>query len=113
MNDDPGTAELSPATNESSRSTSAARMRRHRERRKQRLRCLTIELRDGEIEGLVQRGWLARERRHDGGAIRRALYNYLSDNLGDAQWPRPKPVVTRNVRIEARSDVQRANCSSR
>ena len=113
MNDDPGTAELSPATNESSRSTSAARMRRHRERRRQRLRCLTIELRDGEIEGLIQRGWLARERRDDSGAIRRALYNYLSDNLGDAQWPRPKPTVTRNARIEARSDAQRANCFSR
>jgi hypothetical protein len=41
------------------------------------------------------------------------LYNYLSDNLGDAQWARPKPMVTRNVRIEARSDVQRANRSSR
>jgi hypothetical protein len=30
-------------------------MRRHRERRRQGLRCLTIELRDGEIEGLIQR----------------------------------------------------------
>ena len=96
MNDDQGTAVLSPATSESSRSTSADRMRRHRERRRQRLRCLTIELRDGEIEGLIQRGWLARERRDDSGAIRRALYNYLSDNLGDAQWPRPKTMVTRN-----------------
>jgi hypothetical protein len=57
-----------------------------------------LKLRDGEIEGLIQRGWLARERRTDVVAIRRALYNYLSDNLGDAQWARPKPVVTRNVR---------------
>jgi hypothetical protein len=36
--------------------TGAERMRRHRERRRQRLRCLTIELRDGEIEGLIRRG---------------------------------------------------------
>jgi hypothetical protein len=81
--------------------TGAERMRLHRERKRQRLRCLMIELRDGEIEGLIQRGWLARERRKDVVAIRRALYNYLSDNLGDAQWARPKPMVTRNVRIEA------------
>jgi hypothetical protein len=72
---------------------------------------LTIELRDGEIEGLIQRGWLARERRDDSGAIRTALYNYLSDNLGGAQWGRPKPVVTRNAGTDARSDVQRVNCS--
>jgi hypothetical protein len=103
MNDDLGTAELSPATNESSRSTSAARMRRHRERQRQHLRCLTIELKEGEIEGLIQRGWLARDRRTDGPAIRTALYHYLDDNLGDAQWPRPKP----------RGDAQRTNRSQK
>jgi hypothetical protein len=77
--------------------TGAERMRRHRERRRQRLRCLTIELRDGEIEGLIQRGWLARDQRKDAAAIRTALYHYLDDNLGDAQWARPKPTVTRNL----------------
>jgi hypothetical protein len=54
--------------------TGAERMRRHRERQRRGLRCLTIELKEGEIEGLIQSGWLARERRKDVVAIRRALY---------------------------------------
>jgi hypothetical protein len=77
--------------------TGAERMRRHRERQRQRLRCLTIELKEGEIEGLIQRGWLARDQRKDAAAIRTALCHYLDDNLGDAQWARPKRMVTRNV----------------
>jgi hypothetical protein len=55
MDQDPGTAELSPATKQLSRSTSAVRMLRHRERRRKGLRFLGIELREREIEALIRR----------------------------------------------------------
>jgi hypothetical protein len=53
MDHDPATAELSPATRELSRSASAARMLRRRERRRKGLRFIGIELREREIEALV------------------------------------------------------------
>ena len=52
---------------------------------------------EGQIEGLIRRGWLDRAERADRGAIRKALVLYLADNLGDAQRARLKPVMTRNV----------------
>jgi hypothetical protein len=61
--------------------TGAQRMRRHRQRRRRGLRCTTAVLNEAQIEGLVRRGWLARERREDGAAIRTALHHYLDDNL--------------------------------
>jgi hypothetical protein len=62
-------------------SPAAERMRLHRERRRQGLRCLTIELRETEIDALVRRGLLIAETRHDGYAVRMALYEYLDDTL--------------------------------
>jgi hypothetical protein len=50
-----------------------------------------------QIEGLIRRGWLDRVERADRAAIRKALAFYLNDNLGDGQWARPKPTVTRNL----------------
>jgi hypothetical protein len=82
MVDDPGTAEISPAIKESSRSTSAVRMIRHRERRRRGLRCVTIAMDEFQIEGLIRRGWLDRVQRADRAAIRKALAFYLHDNLG-------------------------------
>jgi hypothetical protein len=38
-------------------------MRRHRERRRHRLRCVTVELRESEIVALVRRGFLHPEAR--------------------------------------------------
>jgi hypothetical protein len=59
MDHDPGTVKLSPATKElPPRSSSAARMLRHRERRRKGLRFLGIELREREIEALIRRGRL-------------------------------------------------------
>ena len=49
-------------------------MRRHRERRRDGLRCLTIELRETEIDALVLMGLLRPEMRNDGNAIIEALY---------------------------------------
>jgi hypothetical protein len=66
------------------RSPAAERMRRHRERRRDGLRCLIIELRVTEIEALVRIGLLKAETRNDQNAIREALYEYLDQTLGRA-----------------------------
>ena len=62
-------------------SPAAERMRRHRERRRDGLRCLIIELRETEIDALIQRGLLNNETRGDPGAIIDALYAFLDDTL--------------------------------
>ena len=64
------------------RSAAAARMRLHRERRRQGLRCLTIELRETEIEALIRKGFLQAEMRNDANAVSEALYSYLDQTLG-------------------------------
>jgi hypothetical protein len=64
--------------------TSAAeRMRRHRRRRLKGLRCLTVELRETEIDALVHRGMLDQGATSDARAIRKALYRFLSATLTD------------------------------
>jgi len=55
-------------------SLAAERMRRHRERRREGLRCLTIEIHEEEIDVLVQKGLLKEETRNDPNAIVKALY---------------------------------------
>ena len=64
------------------RSAAAERMRRHRERRRDGLRCLTIELRVTEIDALVRNGFLKGDARNDPYAIEVALYEFLEHNLG-------------------------------
>jgi hypothetical protein len=62
------------------RSEAAERMRRHRERRRDGLRCLTIELRETEIDALlIGKKDVAR---NDQDAIRDALYAHLERTLG-------------------------------
>jgi len=65
------------------RSNAAERMRRHRERRRGGLRCLTIELRETEIDALISRGMLKADARNDADAIRDALYALLDRSLGE------------------------------
>jgi hypothetical protein len=72
----------SVATNPAPRSLAAERMRRHRERRHMRLRCVTLQVRDLEIETLIQRGLLKSEMRNDVHEIREALYAHLDRTLG-------------------------------
>jgi hypothetical protein len=60
------------------RSTGAERMRAHRQRRRDGLRCLTIELRETEIDVLIGKKTLAR---NDEDAIRDALYAHLERTL--------------------------------
>jgi hypothetical protein len=66
---------------EPARSPAAERMRRHRERRRDGLRCLTIELRETEIDALVSMGLLKSEMRNDANAIIEALYDYFDRTL--------------------------------
>ena len=63
-------------------SPAAERMRRHRERRREGLRCLAIELRETEIDVLVQKGLLKADARNDLHAVREALYAHLDNTLG-------------------------------
>jgi hypothetical protein len=70
-----------PATKPAIPSAAAERMRLHRERRRKRLRCLTIELRETEIDTLVGIGLLRAEMRNDANAIIEALYDYFDRTL--------------------------------
>jgi hypothetical protein len=63
------------------RSPAAERMRRHRERRREGLRCVTIELRETEIDVLVQKGLLKADARNDARCVREALYQYFDSTL--------------------------------
>jgi hypothetical protein len=65
-------------------STAAARMRLHRERRRQGLRCVMIELRETEIDVLIEKGLLSSETRQDPRVVRQALYAHLDQTLGSA-----------------------------
>jgi hypothetical protein len=65
--------------------SAAARMRRHRDRRRRGLHCLTIELRETEIDVLIGKGLLKSETRHDPGAVCQGLYAHLEETLRDAR----------------------------
>jgi hypothetical protein len=63
-------------------SAAAERMRRHRQRRRNGLRCLNVELRETEIDTLIRRGLLNNEMRNEPAAIVDALYVFLDSTLG-------------------------------
>ena len=71
---------VTPAA-EPPRSAAAERMRLHRARRRQGLRCLLVELRVTEIDGLVYKGLLKSEARNDPNALAEALYEHLDRTL--------------------------------
>jgi hypothetical protein len=56
-------------------------MRRHRKRRREGLRCLTIQLRETEIDALIYRGMLKAEMRNSKNAILNALHAYFDITL--------------------------------
>ena len=62
-------------------SPAAERMRQHRERRRQGLRCLMIEISDTEIDAFVHMGLLKSEMRDDAEAVSVALYEHLNRTL--------------------------------
>jgi hypothetical protein len=59
----------------------AMRMQRYRQRRRNGLRCLAIELREKEIDRLVRGRFLNPEARNDQNAVRNALYRLLDQIL--------------------------------
>jgi hypothetical protein len=63
------------------RSAAAERMRLHRERRREGLRCVTIEVRESEINMLVHMNLLKSEMRNDENAIIEALFAHLDRTL--------------------------------
>lgn len=63
-------------------SAPALRMRRHRERRRRGLRCVTLQVRDLEIDALVRKGLLTAETRNIVPEITMAFYRFLDLTLG-------------------------------
>jgi hypothetical protein len=82
MRHEPESTVSPPTTEPAARSAAAERMRLHRERRRNGMRCLTIELRETEIEALIRRGLLKSETRNDPSAVTKALYAHLDGTLG-------------------------------
>ena len=62
-------------------SPAALRMRRHRERRRDGLRCMTIELRETEVTALIRKGFLNEEARNNRRAVVGAFYGFLDRTL--------------------------------
>jgi hypothetical protein len=73
---------IPPSTEPAAPSAAAKRMRRYRQRRRDGLRCLMIELRETEIDTLIRNGLLAAESRHDYESVQSALYAFLDRALG-------------------------------
>jgi hypothetical protein len=73
---------MPPTSEPVCRSGPAERMRLHRQRRRRGLRCLTIELHEKEIDGLIRRGLLQQETRNNSNAILEALYAHFERTLG-------------------------------
>jgi hypothetical protein len=73
---------IPPSNEPVTRTAAAQRMRRHRQRRRDGLRCLVIELRGTEIDVLIRKGLLKPETRNDTSAIIDALYAHLDHTLG-------------------------------
>ena len=69
-----------PAATSPARSAAAERMRAHRQRRRDGLRCLIIEIRDSEINALIGKKTVAR---NDPDAVRDALYAHLERTLDE------------------------------
>jgi hypothetical protein len=63
------------------RSPAADRMRLHRERKKNGMRCLMIELRETEIDALIRKGFLTADTRNDTSEIIDAIYAYFDREL--------------------------------
>ena len=62
-------------------SAAAERMRRHRRRRAEGLRCLVILLRETEIDALIRKGLLKEEARNERIALQQALHRFLDRTL--------------------------------
>jgi hypothetical protein len=75
-------SDTQPTTGLPSISPAAKRMRRHRERRRNKLRCFRVELRETEIDWLVRMGFLDYGSRLDKVSVLTAFYVFLDRTLG-------------------------------
>jgi hypothetical protein len=83
MTHDADMTEISPAVGPvAAPSAAAERIRLHRERRRKGLRCLIVDLRETEIDALIQRGLLKPDTRNNRRAVSQALYAFLDRTLG-------------------------------
>ncbi len=74
---------MSPKTTEKPL-TPAERMRLHRKRRRNGLRFMRILLHETEIDALIRKGFLKRERRQDQHAVQNAIDGFICNELGPA-----------------------------
>ena len=63
-------------------SAAAQRMRAHRQRRREGLRCIVVQLRETEIDELIRRKLLQVDARNDVYAVRDALHAHFDRTLG-------------------------------
>ena len=77
----PALMEVQIGSDTTQRSPAAERMRLHRERKKNGMRCLTIELRETEIDALIRKGFLTADARNDTSEIIDAIYAYFDREL--------------------------------
>ena len=71
-----------PTTTPIACSAAAQRMRAHRQRRRDGLRCIVVQLRETEIDELIRRKLLQADARNDVYAIREALHMHFDRTLG-------------------------------
>lgn len=75
---------METASKQTSITPGAVRMRASRQRRRQRMRCITLDIREAEIKRLVDLGHLRAEHRDDKNELLLALYRFLDASaLGD------------------------------
>jgi hypothetical protein len=65
--------------------SSAARMTRHRERRRQGTRCVTVDVSQSERDALIDKNYLSEEERDSGATIKKAIEGVLSDLVFEFQ----------------------------
>jgi len=78
-----GLAAAKTAKTEISRTRGAERMQRCRQRRRKGLRCYILELRNEEIDALVQLRFLSSVETNNRTAVIKAMYAFLDFTLGD------------------------------
>jgi len=61
--------------------TAGKRMRRHRQRRRAGYRCITVEIGERDVAGLIRRWHLDPESRNDCTAIRGALHAWSDKSI--------------------------------
>jgi hypothetical protein len=65
--------------------SSVERTRRHRQRRRQGTRCITVAVNELEVSALIAKGYLPEEDRNDAEAIKAAIEGVISDIAFDLQ----------------------------